>query len=100
MQKTINFLKTNYLAKGLVFLVLFIITDLILSYVGLRNGTFKSDLWLREGLKGVLAIISMIFFVFSAIKENKDKLILKIISVGFVTLLAFWLIDKIIFLIK
>jgi len=102
MQKIINFLKTNYFVKGLICFVVFVIIDLTFSPYGRVSSGLppKSNILLYDGLKGIFAIISLIFFVFSTIKENKNKLILRIISAGFVCLLLFWLIDKIIFLIK
>lgn len=102
MQKIINFLKTNYFIKGLICFAVFVIIDLAFSpYRRVSSGLSpKSDILLYDGLKAIFAITSLVFFVFSTIKENKDKLIFRIISAAFVCLLSFWLIDKIIFLIK
>ena len=102
MKKIINFLKTNYFVKGLICFVVFAIIDLAFSPYGRVSSGLppKSDILLFDGLKGIFAITSLVFFVFSTIKENKKRLILKIISACFVPLLTFWAIDKIIFLIK
>jgi len=101
MKKVINFLKT-YFGIGLICFVIFVIIDLAFSPYGRVSSGLpsKSDILVYDGLKGIFAITSLIFFVFSTIKENKNKLILRIVSAGFVCLLSFWLIDKIIFLIK
>jgi len=101
MKKVINFLKT-YFGIGLICFVIFVIIDLAFSPYGRVSSGLpsKSDILLYDSVKGIFAITSLIFFVFSTIKENKNKLILRIVSAGFVCLLSFWLIDKIIFLIK
>ena len=101
MKKIINFLKT-FFGIGLICFVIFVIIDLAFSPYGRVSSGLpsKSDILLYDGLKGIFAITSLIFFVLSTIKENKNKLILRIVSAGFVCLLSFWLIDKIIFLIK
>ena len=101
MKKIINFLKT-FFGIGLICFVVFAIIDLAFSPYGRVSSGLppKSDILLYDSVKGIFAITSLIFFVFSTIKENKNKLILRIVSAGFVCLLSFWLIDKIIFLIK
>ena len=101
MSKIINFLKT-FFGIGLICFVIFVIIDLAFSPYGRVSSGLpsKSDILLYDSVKGIFAITSLIFFVFSTIKENKNKLILRIVSAGFVCLLSFWLIDKIIFLIK
>lgn len=101
MQKIINFLKT-YFGIGLICFVIFVVIDLAFSPYGRVSSGLppKSDILLYDGVKGIFAIAAIVFFVLSTIKENKNKLILRIVSAGFVCLLAFWLIDKIIFLIK
>ena len=101
MKKIINFLKT-FFGIGLICFVIFVIIDLAFSPYGRVSSGLpsKSDILLYDSVKGIFAITSLIFFVLSTIKENKNKLILRIVSAGFVCLLSFWLIDKIIFLIK
>ena len=101
MKKVINFLKT-YFGIGLICFVIFVIIDLAFSPYGRVSSGLpsKSDILLYDGLKGIFAITSLIFFVFSTIKENKEKIILRIISGCFALILSYWLIDKIIFLNK
>jgi len=101
MKKIINFLKT-FFGIGLICFVIFVIIDLAFSPYGRVSSGLpsKSDILVYDGLKGIFAITSLVFFILSTIKENKNKLILRIVSAGFVCLLSFWLIDKIIFLIK
>jgi len=101
MSKIINFLKT-FFGIGLICFVIFVIIDLAFSPYGRVSSGLpsKSDILVYDGLKGIFAITSLVFFILSTIKENKNKLILRIVSAGFVCLLSFWLIDKIIFLIK
>ena len=101
MSKIINFLKT-FFGIGLICFVIFVIIDLAFSPYGRVSSGLppKSDILVYDGLKGIFAITSLIFFVFSTIKENKEKIILRIISGCFALILSYWLIDKIIFLNK
>jgi len=101
MKKVINFLKT-YFGIGLICFVIFVIIDLAFSPYGRVSSGLpsKSDILLYDSVKGIFAITSLIFFVLSTIKENKEKIILRIISGCFALILSYWLIDKIIFLNK
>jgi len=90
--------KVNYFVKGLIFLALFIIVDVVLSHLAMASGSFKNGLLLRDGLKIGLVVVSMIFFVYSAFRDK--KLALRIISICLLILLSYWLVDKLIFLHK
>ena len=101
MKKIINFLKT-FFGIGLICFVVFAIIDLAFSPYGRVSSGLppKSDILLYDSVKGIFAITSLIFFILSTIKENKEKIILRIISGCFALILSYWLIDKIIFLNK
>jgi hypothetical protein len=91
MNKIINFLKTNYFIKGLIFLVMGFIV------IWVRGGLLlKANIIVGYGLLKLIAdilwVISLVLFIVSAVKEG---LIFKVISAVFVFLISIWLIRDI-----
>jgi len=92
MNKIINFLKTNYFIKGLIFLVVGFVV------IWIRGGLLlKANVTVGYGLLKLIAdilwVISLVLFIASAVKE---KLIFKVISAIFIFLISIWLIQDII----
>jgi len=96
MNKIINFLKTNYFIKGLIFLVAGFIV------IWIRGGLLlKANVIIGYGLLKLIAdilfVISLVFLIFSVIKE---KLVFKIISAICIFLVLILLIYDVIVEIK